>query len=790
LNPAQWSVGSNWSANAPSSGQTISLLFNNTAANSWSNNDLTGLTVSSISIPATFGGVNVKDNTISGNAITLTGDITVSTGNYQTIGFNMDLSTGTRTVTQSSGQTTLSGALSGSAALTKSGSGTLVLSGNNGYSGDTAVGTGVLRITHNNALGSAAGKTTVSSGARLYLANNITVTGESLEISGNGGDNNVGVLRNESGNNTWAGGIKVMANATRMSALAGQLTISGTISSNLSSNDQVIFRGEGGTFVLSGANNFAGETRIFGGSATTHVKLDGGNNRLPTGTVLNMGGGSVRGSLDLNGWSQEVAGAKVAGDGQNVRLFSANAATLTINSSMATSFDGVIDQAITLNKTGAQVFTLSRANTYSGGTTLNGGTLKVSHAAALGNGTISLNAGSGAVLQLATDTSVNAYNVTMGSNRFNTIVSDKATASTAGIIHSLGSLSIGSSSLTINKGTSATGATAGVSFTSVDLSSGNNDRNVIFNGDGVISLGTVAALSNNIGSTGGLGNGQIVAKKVLQLDGTNASNAVIGEISDTNNTGSTVVSLVKANSSTWTLNAANTYTGDTTIKAGTLVLGATGSIASSPKIIVGDAGSSGAVLDVSAKTGGFTIGSAQKLSGIGTVDANAAGSLRIVTIEGTHAPGNSAGIQTVDGNLSYASSSIFEWELTANTATQGTSPANTFDQVAIVGGGTLSIASDAKFRIILNSTGSAVDFTDTFWSTDRSWSIFTGASALTGFTLDSVSTDKNGVAFTANHPHGSFTITGSTLTWTAVPEPTSALAGLLITAGLLRRRRP
>ena len=37
--------------------------------------------------------------------------------------------------------------------------------------------------------------------------------------------------------------------------------------------------------------------------------------------------------------------------------------------------------------------------------------------------------------------------------------------------------------------------------------------------------------------------------------------------------------------------------------------------------------------------------------------------------------------------------------------------------------------------------------------------------------------------------HFSFTNSGTTLTWTAVPEPTSALAGLLLGAGLLRRRR-
>ena len=41
----------------------------------------------------------------------------------------------------------------------------------------------------------------------------------------------------------------------------------------------------------------------------------------------------------------------------------------------------------------------------------------------------------------------------------------------------------------------------------------------------------------------------------------------------------------------------------------------------------------------------------------------------------------------------------------------------------------------------------------------------------------------------ANTGMGSFTINGSSLTWTAVPEPTSALAGLLLTTGLLCRRR-
>ena len=36
---------------------------------------------------------------------------------------------------------------------------------------------------------------------------------------------------------------------------------------------------------------------------------------------------------------------------------------------------------------------------------------------------------------------------------------------------------------------------------------------------------------------------------------------------------------------------------------------------------------------------------------------------------------------------------------------------------------------------------------------------------------------------------GRFTITGTELRWTAVPEPSGTLAGLLVAAGLLRRRR-
>ena len=77
--------------------------------------------------------------------------------------------------------------------------------------------------------------------------------------------------------------------------------------------------------------------------------------------------------------------------------------------------------------------------------------------------------------------------------------------------------------------------------------------------------------------------------------------------------------------------------------------------------------------------------------------------------------------------------------------------------------------------------------TNAFWSTPaivETWSmasIFGQSFSSSAFQTVETSTDVS--------TYGHFTISGSSLTWTAVPEPTSALAGLLLGAGLLRRRR-
>ena len=143
-------------------------------------------------------------------------------------------------------------------------------------------------------------------------------------------------------------------------------TIAGAISSGASGTG--ITLASGGTLVLSGANTYSGPTNIFSG-ATLRAGAAGA---IPIGSPL-----TVTGTFDLGGFPQSVAALTGAGIVTN----SGVETMLTIGGEGSpTSFSGTIRNSngrIDLTKVGASTQTLTGAlvNTYTGPTTVSGGSL-------------------------------------------------------------------------------------------------------------------------------------------------------------------------------------------------------------------------------------------------------------------------------------------------------------------------------------------------------------------------------------------------------------------------------
>ena len=141
----------------------------------------------------------------------------------------------------------------------------------------------------------------------------------------------------------------------------------------------------------SGGNDYSGGTNLQGGTIVL-----GGNNVLPTAGTVTFGAVGGAGALDLGGYNQQLAGLTVASGalaaGQIVGNSSTTAnSTLTINGT--STFGGAIQDAVSggtqkvaLDVAGG-LLSLTGTNTFSGGITVNGGTLQLANAAASPSGT-------------------------------------------------------------------------------------------------------------------------------------------------------------------------------------------------------------------------------------------------------------------------------------------------------------------------------------------------------------------------------------------------------------------
>lgn len=290
------------------------------------------------------------------------------------------------------------------------GGGKLILSGNSSaYTGNIYINNGVLQVQNNNALGTTAGTTTISSGAALEVSGGVT-SAENITLQGSGIVNG-GAIRSVAGANSLSGTLTLAADS-RINADAGSLSLSNSVTSTANANltlggagninvTGTISTGGGGltkdgtgTATLSGANTYAGATNITAGTLAL-----GASNVLANTTAVNVASGA---NFNLNGNSDAIG--SIAGAG-NVTL---GTGTLTAGgNNTSTVLSGVISGGGTLAKSGTGTLTLSGNNTYTGGTNINAGTLQLGGSEVIANNT-AVTVASGATLNL------NSYSETIG----------------------------------------------------------------------------------------------------------------------------------------------------------------------------------------------------------------------------------------------------------------------------------------------------------------------------------------------------------------------------------------
>jgi autotransporter-associated beta strand protein len=242
--------------------------------------------------------------------------------------------------------------------------------------------------------------------------------------------------------------------------------------------------------------------------------------------------------------------------------------------------------------------------------------------------------------------------------------------------------------------------------------------------------------------------------------------------------------LTKTGASTFVLAGANTYTANTTVSAGTLRLGSTGSFAASPRVTVGTAAGSPAVLDVSGVGGGFAVANGQTLAGHGSVT----GSVRLGT-GATVSPGTSPGTLAVNGTVTLGPGGTYTWELNSVTTSSTTQDRLTVNGPLDISG----LSPTSQFRILLtsltsgNTPGAVSDFSN---STNYQWPLVTYVTLVGTFDSNAFTVDRTNFANAV--PVGSLFSVGQAgnvlvLNYSPVPEPGFVLLACAA-AGLVWRR--
>ncbi|CAN5422426.1 autotransporter-associated beta strand repeat-containing protein [soil metagenome] len=442
--------------------------------------------------------------------------------------------------------TSFGGVISGTGAdaLVKDGLGTLRLAGVNTYTGITLVNAGTLATS-----GSA--NEHLADASAVQIANGATFALGSSETVASIGDK-AGQAADGSAQIQLGTHLLTVANTDATT----DTTFSGVISGT--GNDALTKSGAG-TLRLAGANTYTGTTLVAAGTLATigsERLADASAMQVATGAALQLGGNETVASI----------GDPTGQTGSSTASIALGANTLTVKSLAATTdttFSGAISGtgANGLTKDGAGTLRLAGANTYSGITLVEAGTLATVGDERLAD-TSNVQVANGARLAVGGTETVASIADKTGQTPNGSAVIDVATSLTAGGVAD----TTYSGTITGSGGLAKSGA-------GTLILTGNNS----YAGTTTIAAGTLQIGSG--GTTGELGQGAVIDNATLRFvrsDAASVANAIGGS-----------GSLEQAGSSTLTLSSPlNSYAGATTITSGTLATAAANQLPDASAVIV------------------------------------------------------------------------------------------------------------------------------------------------------------------------------------------------------------
>ncbi len=643
-------------------------------------NTFTGPTTVNAGTMAISGGSALSDaspvtvhtaGTLAVNTSETIGSLSGDSGSSVALGSNVTLTV------NDTDTTTFAGVISGATgSLTKIATGTLTLSGANTYGGLTLVTNGTLALGANNVLATSS-RLTVNGGTFALNANQNTVSAVSLL----------------SGNITGPGALTSTSDFDLQSGLV-TATLSGTVGANKTTS---------GTVTLSGTNTYTGATIVTAGTLAESA----------TGSISDASNLTVNGAtavFDLGANHSDTV-ATVTLDGGGLISGTGNSAltstgSFEVKSGTVTAI--LAGTGIPLNKTTSGTVTLSGANTYTGNTTVTAGILRESATGSISDASNLIVNGATAVFDLGANHSDTVATVTLDGGGLISGTGNSALTSTGSFELKSGTVTaiLAGTGIPLNKTTSGTvtlsGAntytgnttvTAGILTESATGSIADGSNLTVTGNTAVFDLGanhsdTVATVTlDGGGLISGTGNSALTSTGSFELKNGTVTAILAGA----------GIPLNKTTNATVTLSGANTYTGNTTVTAGTLRESATGSISDASNLTINGA------------TAVFDLG------------ANHSDTVATVTLDG-------GGLISGTGNSALTSTGSFELKsgtvtailagagIPLNKTTSGTvtlSAANTYTGNTTVTAGTLRESttgsiSDAS-NLIVNGTTAVFD---------------------------------------------------------------------------------